>query len=235
MLDDLLLYQEEDGKLRAIEMEIAATDERKKYLTAKKYLEKAPEKLSALEAHAAQLGAEYDRLQKKCAELEESLQDCDYDSIEEIVDEQGGSAGYYRRNVSQILTNIRLLKDEINRLNASMQRVKSDYASLKKQTIGMQRQYKEYKDKYDRLQASRKGEKDALAENMKAIAGRISPEMLKRYTAKRKERLYPVVCEVTAERCPQCGMELSIAEQAKLSSGKLTECDSCRRILFRRK
>ena len=45
MIDELLKYQEADGKLRAIEQEIAATDERKKYMAARKFLEKAPEKL----------------------------------------------------------------------------------------------------------------------------------------------------------------------------------------------
>ena len=58
---------------------------------------------------------------------------------------------------------------------------------------------------------------------------------LERYRAKRKEKVYPVVCEVSGNRCPQCGMELSIAEQAKLSDGTFIECDSCRRILFKRK
>ena len=41
MIDELLKYQEADGKLRAIEQEIAATDERKKYMAARKFLEKA--------------------------------------------------------------------------------------------------------------------------------------------------------------------------------------------------
>ena len=44
MIEELLRYQEEDGKLRAVEQEIAATDERKKYMAARKFLEKAPEK-----------------------------------------------------------------------------------------------------------------------------------------------------------------------------------------------
>lgn len=42
MIDELLAYQEADGRLRAIEQKISATDERKKYVTARKFLEKAP-------------------------------------------------------------------------------------------------------------------------------------------------------------------------------------------------
>ena len=42
MIDELLKYQEADGKLRAIEQEIASTDERKKYMSARKFLERHP-------------------------------------------------------------------------------------------------------------------------------------------------------------------------------------------------
>ena len=72
---------------------------------------------------------------------------------------------------------------------------------------------------------------------LKKLGEKVPKDTLAKYTAKRKEKLYPVVCEVKAKdnRCPQCGMELSIAEQSKLESGSFIECDSCRRILFRRK
>ena len=36
MIDELLQYQEADGRLRAVEQGLAATDERKKYMTARK-------------------------------------------------------------------------------------------------------------------------------------------------------------------------------------------------------
>ena len=69
MIDELLKYQEADGKLRAIEQEIASTDERKKYMTARKFLEKAPEKLEALDARAAEFKLLFERLEKKYAEI----------------------------------------------------------------------------------------------------------------------------------------------------------------------
>ena len=67
MIDELLQYQEADGRLRAVEQEIAATDERKKYISARKFLEKAPEKLDALDAKAAELKHLFELLEKKYA------------------------------------------------------------------------------------------------------------------------------------------------------------------------
>ena len=42
MIQELLQYQETDGKLKAIEQELSTSEERKKYMTARKFLEKAP-------------------------------------------------------------------------------------------------------------------------------------------------------------------------------------------------
>ena len=66
-------------------------------------------------------------------------------------------------------------------------------------------------------------------------AEKVPADVLAKYGAKRKEKLFPVVCAVADKRCPQCGMELSIAEIDKLSGGKFIECDSCHRILFKKK
>ena len=73
MIEELLRYQEEDGKLRAVEQEIAATDERKKYMAARKFMDKAPEKLDALEAKAVELRHMFDLLTKKYEELADTL------------------------------------------------------------------------------------------------------------------------------------------------------------------
>ena len=233
MIDELLKYQEADGKLRAIEQEISATDERKKYMTARKFLEKAPEKLEALDAKAAELKHVFELLEKKYSEIADTIKD--YENLDEMVDEEGGDISFYKKNASQIADNLRALKGEINKLVSQIEAASAEYAAAKKQTIAMQKQYKEYKVKYGEI-------KDAHAEQIKeveaelaALAKKVPEATLAKYKAKRKEKVYPVVCEVAGNRCPQCGMELSIAELSKLSEGTFIECDSCRRILFKKK
>ena len=187
ILDELLRYQEADGKLRAVEQAIAATEERKKYASARKFLEKAPEKLEALDAKAVELRHMFEQLEKKYAELADTIKD--YENLDEMIGEQGGEISFYKKSAQQISDNLRGLKNEINRL-----------ISL-------------------------------IAE----IAKSVPKDQLEKYKAKRKEKMYPVVCEVKGNRCSQCGMELSIAELSKLASGNAIECDSCHRTLFQRK
>ena len=233
MIDELLAYQEADGRLRAIEQKISATDERKKYGTARKFLEKAPEKLDALDARAAEFKRLFTRLQKKSEELAEAIKD--YENLGEMIGQQGGEIAFYKKNASQIADNLRALKGDINKLVSQIEAASSEYAAAKKQTIAMQKQYKEYKVKYSEVKEKRAAEIAAIEAELAKLAKGVPETTLAKYKAKRKEKVFPVVCEVTGNRCPGCGMELSIAELSKITDGNFIECDSCRRIQFKKK
>ena len=233
ILDELLRYQEADGKLRAVEQAIPATEERKKYASARKFLEKAPEKLEALDAKAVELRHMFEQLEKKYAELADTIKD--YENLDEMIGEQGGEISFYKKSAQQISDNLRGLKNEINRLISLIETASAEYQTAKKQTIAMQKQYKEYKEKYAAVKQSHADEIAAIEAEMAEIAKSVPKDQLEKYKAKRKEKMYPVVCEVKGNRCSQCGMELSIAELSKLASGNAIECDSCHRTLFQRK
>ena len=58
----------------------------------------------------------------------------------------------------------------------------------------------------------------------------IPTEIMDKYKAKRKEKIFPVVVELTSGRCPYCSMEPPLAAKSKLAEG--IECDHCHRIIF---
>ena len=233
MIEELLAYQAADGKLRAVEQEIAATEERKKYMAARKFMEKAPEKLDALEGRAVELRATFERLQKKYAEIADTIRD--YENLDEMVNEQGGEVSFYKKSATQIADSLRSLKAEIGRLASAIESTAAEYQAAKKQTIAMQRQYKEYKEKYASVKTAYAERIAQVEKEMEELGKKVPADVLGRYSAKRREKVYPVVCEVGDNRCPQCGMELSIADLSKLSGGSFIECDSCHRFLFTRK
>ena len=130
MIDNLLANQEADGRLRAVEQKIAATDERKKYVTARKFLEKAPEKLDALDARAEELKHMFAHLQKKSEELAETVKD--YENLGEMIGQQGGEIGFYKKNATQIADALRGLKAEIARLRQSVEEAAASVAERRK-------------------------------------------------------------------------------------------------------
>ena len=158
----------------------------------------------------------------------------DYENLDEMV-EQGAEVSFYKKNASQIMDSLKALKAEISKLSSRIEAAKTEFAAAKKQTIAMQKQYKEYREKYLEVKNARADEISAIEAELNKLSKSIPAETMAKYNLKRKEKLFPVVCEVQGNRCPQCGMELSIAEISQLSDGKFVECDSCRRVLFTKK
>ena len=84
-IEQLLKYQQEDEKLIKLEQELASSEERKRYVQAKNFMTKAPEKLDQIDAKAVELERMASRLNKAYEELSESLRD--FDALDEMVEE----------------------------------------------------------------------------------------------------------------------------------------------------
>ena len=115
-ISQLLLYQQKDSELLKIEQEIAGSEERKKFAQTKSYLNKASEKLDKLEAQSQAILTHLDVLNKRYAEISETLKD--FDHLDDLVN-GGADLSFYQRNLSQLIEKIKGLKAEIAALTAS--------------------------------------------------------------------------------------------------------------------
>lgn len=229
-VQQLLMYQEEDSKLLKIEQEVAASEERKKYVQAKNFLTKAPEKLDQLENKAQELAALLDRLNAKYAEIVETLKD--FDNLDELV-EGGADISFYKRNAQAMADSLKSLKSEITSLTSSVKDASEEYQTLKKKVIAMQKQYPEYQKEYQDYKKSKQSEITAIQKELEKLSADIDPELLKKYNAKRSERVFPILCKLNGDRCSKCGIELSIAGKEIVNSGKVIECENCHRFLYK--
>ncbi|MBO5525584.1 MAG: hypothetical protein J5993_02415 [Clostridia bacterium] len=228
-LESMLQYQEVDGKLRALEQEIASSDERKKYFSAKKFLEKASEKLEVLDNKAVSLEKSAKLLTKRYVELAKSLDD--FANLDALI-EQGADISFYKKQAQALSEQLRGIKAELNQIIASVNAIQKDYASLKQQTITAQKQFKEYRVKYNEVKEGKASEMEALETELKKLEKGCNREVIAKYKAKRKEHIFPVFGELRENRCPFCGMDLPIAMQSRLAEGKMIECDSCHRFIY---
>ncbi|MCM1438953.1 MAG: hypothetical protein NC131_07050 [Roseburia sp.] len=229
-ISQLLLYQEKDSELLKIEQEIANSDERKKYAQTKSYLNKASEKLDKLEAQSQAILTHLDALNKRYGEISETLKD--FDHLDDLV-EGGADLSFYQRNLSQLIEKIKTIKGEIAELTASAKEATEEYQAMKKKVIAAQKQYPELHAAFQEFKKSKQAETDKITADLKGIAEAIDPEVLRKYQAKRSERIFPIICEIKADRCSKCGIELSIADKEKVSAGKVVECENCHRILYK--
>lgn len=226
---ELLEYQRVDGKLLKIEQEISASEERKKYLQAKKFMEAAGEKLEAQDKRAAALRALCDKLSEEYAEIDKTISE--YADLDEMV-QSGGDIAFYKKSVQALCDRLRALKGELTKLSSEIEGAVDEYQKMKKQTIAMQKQYKEYSEKFKAVKNSRGDEVKAITEELEKIGKNIPPEILTRYLAKRRERIFPVVAPLRDGRCI-CGMDFAIAQQGKLSGGGVVECEHCHRFIYK--
>lgn len=227
-LQELLEYQKTDAQLRKIEQELGASEERKKFAQAKKFIEAAREKLDSQEKRAVELANLRDDLECRCADLAHQLEE--YSDLEEMV-EGGGELGYYKKSALALLDRIRSVKAELNKLVADINAAIEEYKKLKEQTIKMQSQYKEYKEKYDAVKNAHADEVKEIKARLDALSAKFKPEILEKYKMKRKEGIFPIFVPLTDGRCI-CGMDLSLAQQGKLSGGGVIECEHCRRFIY---
>ena len=227
-LQELLEYQRTDAQLRKIEQELGASEERKKFAQAKKFLENAKERLEQYDKRASELTALRDGIEQRCSEIFHQIEE--YSDLEQMV-ENGGDIGFYKKNALALSERIKGLKAELAKLVADITTVAEEYKKLKEQTIKMQTQYKEYKEKYEAAKNARADEVKEIKTRLEALAAKCPEKVIERYKVKRKEGVYPIFVPLTGGGCI-CGMELSLAQQGKLSNGGVIECEHCRRFIY---
>ncbi|MDE7300883.1 MAG: hypothetical protein K2N47_01805, partial [Clostridia bacterium] len=132
-----------------------------------------------------------------------------------------------------IAEQVKTLKAEIKSLIAVAKETTDEYQNLKKKVIAAQKQYPELKAAYQNVKDSKQAEMEAVKKELAKIAKDIDGEILKRYETKRAEKIFPILSEIKADRCSQCGMELSIAGKEIVASGKVIECENCHRFLYK--
>ena len=229
MLQAILNYQEMDTKLYKLERELAGCDERKEYVKVKKFLETAPEKLDSFEVKATALKTEAMELSKKYLQAEETLKD--FENLDELVT-GGADDAFYKKKAQSIVEQLKKIKADLATLTANIKATDAEYQKLKKQVIAAQKQYAEVAEKYKAVKNSREAERKEIEEELSKIAKDGPEAMLETYKTKRKERIFPVVGELTGNRCPFCSMEPPLAARNKLTGGGTIECDNCHRIIF---
>lgn len=226
---ELLEYQRVDGTLRKIEQEIASSEERKKYLQARKVMKTALDKLDVLDRHAADLIRLRDELSVRIREMSKGLDE--YDDIDELL-EGGADVGFYKKNAQALLDKLRTVKGELAKLLGEIDSVAAEYKKLMEQGKQANKVYKENKEKAEKIEASHSGEIKEIKAKLAEIAKSIDPKVLEYYTNKRQEGIFPVVVQLNDWMCV-CGVELPLLHRSELAGGNMIECEHCRRLIYK--
>jgi len=230
-ISQLLLYQEKDSKLIKIEQEIASSEQRKGYAQTRNFLKRASDKLDQLEAKSKEIINRLNALEQKYKDISDTLKD--FEHMDELVN-GGADISSYQRSANQVLESLHALKGDIANLTNIAKKTTDDYQALKKRVLAAQKQYPELEAAYKNLKKERESETAPIVKELAAISKDIDADIMKKYLAKRSERIFPIICEIRSDRCSKCGMELSIADKDKVAAGNVVECENCHRFLYKK-
>ncbi len=232
MIQALLDYQKVDASLREIEKKLATSEERKKAVSAKKYLDGVEENVNKLDARATDLIAAYEAVtqeQLKLKEQEESI----VDAIDSSKDEK--EVAFLIKKVEELIGKIKSLGSKASKISDEIQAVMKEYSTIKATTKAAQVQYNENAKKYSELKASVAGEKAEIEKQLAALKEKVDPALMQRYQKKREGKIYPIVYATRGNMCGACNMELPMAVLGKLKNGEVIDCDQCGRMIYQPK
>ncbi len=229
MIKNLLEYQEEDAKLKAIEVELSQSEERKKAVAARKFLESVNDLAAKLEQKAGELTKNYKDLCARQNALIESVKD--YDSIIEGC-QQEDEVAYIQKKAGQLAENIKSMNAELKRLEETVKDMVDKYNALKKKTSDAKKQYVEYGQKYNALKEEKRAEMKKLEDNLANMSKNLDPKLFEAYLQRRKDKNFPIVFPLKEGKCSHCGMELSMMQMENVRKNKIIECDNCRCLVY---
>ena len=232
MIKALLNYQTADAKLNEIEKKLAESTERKKAVSAKKYLEGVEGNVNKLDDRAAELAAAYESATKEQIKLQEQETEI-AESIESAVDEK--EISFLLKKADELIAKIKALGAKASKIAEEMQAILKEYATIKATTKAAQAQYAENAKKYNELKESVKAEKEAVEKELEKLKAQVDPSLMDRYLKKRAGKIYPVLYALKGNGCGACFMELSMSEMNRLKNGEVIDCDQCGRLIYQEK
>lgn len=231
-LQTLIGYQATDKTLLEIEKALAATEERKKYMQARKFLKNAQTTLDGYENKAAALTSELSRLEEQYNEAAAELKEFSEIDFSELENNEGETA-FFKKNALALSDTLRSLKRDLASVREKMEAVTKDYLDLKKKTLVMQKQFKEYKEKYAQVEKGKAAEVQEIRSKLAGMEKDIPADVLEHYKNRRKEGLWPVLVPLKGDRCGFCSMELPRAAISKLNEKGVIECENCHRLIYK--
>lgn len=232
MIQKLLAYQTADKKLREIEKTLSSSEDRKKMLAAKKYIDSVVENVNKLDDKAEKLELAYQQATNEQLKLQEQQAEL-VRALDESEDENAVS--FLMKKVDELIAKIKALGEKATAIEEEIKAVVSEYNGIKAKTKAAQEQYQKNGAQYNELKKSLKADKESVDKELASLQKEVEPSLMEKYLVKRNVgKMYPVLYELRGNLCSACNMELPAAELTKLKKGEVVECGNCGRIIYQK-
>lgn len=228
-MDSLNKYQEIDGNIVKIETEIKKSDERKKLLKVKIFLDEVDAMIAKMEQRAGELVGSFRGCERRLQELSQELKE-----YEDVTFEEGTSeseVNFIQSKAEKLQSQIRGAEKDGETIASEIAKLTEEFESFKEKISTAKKEYAKNKEVFDGFRDKFRPEVDALKKQMKELEGDIDSDLLEGYKKARKEKVFPVYVNLVGENCGGCGMQLALSIISKLDTDKYIRCEHCGKLV----
>ncbi len=230
MTTNLNKYQELDGKVIKIENDLKRSEERKKLVKVKVFLDDVDVTLQKMEQRAGELVGSYNGCERRIAELASEIKEYEEMSLE---GSDEAEINYLQSKTQKLRDQLRGIEKDGETIASEIEKLSKEFDSFKEKVSSAKKEYIANKEKFDIIKGKVKPEVDAIRAEMKKIEGDIDTEFLEAYKKGRKEKLYPVFVPLVGGNCGGCGMDLALSIISEINTHEFTKCEHCGKLIYK--
>jgi len=228
-MERMLEYQKLDGELFKLEKQLNESKFRAEMNEAKEIANQAKEKMIQMEIDAKKYHDAYNDLQKS---IEVNLKNVEILNKQDINEMDLEKLKIFTEKSDLVGKNLSLLQKKLYNLQITIQQHLVAFNKTTKSVQTAKAQFAKAKEQYDNECEKIKPQLDKIKEQLLVLQKGVAEDLFDRYQKARKDKIYPVFVPLVDKRCGACRMELPSALLDSIKTGKMLECEQCRRIIF---
>lgn len=239
-LDTLWEYQQADQKIDALERKLKNLPARKKFFRARKTLMEQQERLGAME-RMAQVGRsrtdgiekDYKRLMVACKKLEEIFNKSSEELFQKTSDDALAQVDQFLADYNFLQQKVVGLRRELTHIMTNVDAAEKSLEDIRVIVTEARKDYNHYKDVHNAELKEATPELEGLRAAAAQESKKVDPELLKKYTAIKSNKIAQPLAEIRGDQCGGCNISLpSLVVNSVRAGERIVECESCGRILY---
>jgi uncharacterized protein len=227
-LEQLLILQDRDQKIRQIRTEIETVPLRRKNLEAQLAASRAS--VEALKQRARQVEIDRKKLELDVGTRTESISRLKTQQYQTRKNDEFQAIGH---EIERYENEIRKIEDDELELMVLADKVKADLAEEEKKAAAVQSSIARQTGDLDEKSRALESQLQALTRERSELAGKIDEDLLGRFERLFKSKGDAAVVAIEHGVCTGCHMKVTTATAAGVRAGKeIVSCENCGRILF---
>lgn len=228
-MEQILKYQELDGKLQQLEKSISTSSEKAVMNQMIQYVKDAQNKSIELENQAKKMMDDYVALKKEYDKNILVIKELTAKNSSELTTEEMDEIF---NQINLVSSNLYMIERNLNIQLVNIKNILKEFENTKNGVIKARAKHKESKEKYEALVNTVNPQIEAVKKEMLAIEGSIDSKLLTKYKAVKHDNIFPVFVTLNNGNCGGCRMMIPMGKVNKIKSEGYIVCEHCGRVIY---